>query len=136
MTYRVHTSKIIPAAPEVVWELLIDTVAWPKWGPTVRGVEYPPRYLSAGSSGSVQTWGGVTLAFRVTEFQPGHRWAWEVAGIPATDHVVSALGPDSCRLAFGAPALAWPYLAVCRLAMRRIHDLSVTPTRAPMRPPG
>lgn len=121
MTHRLYTSLEIDARTAVVWNLLIDTSTWPRWGPTVRAVDYPARFLSAQGSGTVTTLGGLRLPFRVTEFEPGTRWAWQVAGVPATDHIVTPNGPSRCRLAFGAPAIAWPYLAVCRRALRNIE---------------
>lgn len=47
-----------------------------------------------------------------------------VAGVPATDHTVESLGPDRCRVSFGAPWVAVPYLAVCRLASSRLDGLA------------
>lgn len=126
MPFRLYTAKDLSIRAEVVWDLLVDTATWPEWGPSVRGVDFEPRYLFDRCRGEVRTVGGVRLPFEVTEFEDGRRWAWEVAGVPATDHVVTPLGEDRCRLAFGAPALAFPYLGVCRLAIARIGSLAGT----------
>ena len=47
-----------------------------------------------------------------------------VTDLPATDHTVEPMGPDGCRVGFGAPALAAPYLAVCRMALSRLDGLA------------
>ena len=52
---------------ERVWELLTDTSQWPLWGPTVRAVECPVRYICQGTSGRVRTPIGLWLPFRTTE---------------------------------------------------------------------
>ena len=107
-----------------VWTLLVDTRAWPRWGPSVRAVECGDRRIRSGSRGRVQTAIGIWLPFRVTEFVDGEYWAWKVAGIPATGHRVSPVRDDQCRLYFDVPLLAAPYLAVCRAAVRRIRGMA------------
>lgn len=116
-----ETSVDIPAPAAAAWKLLTDTSRWPEWGPSVSRVESAKQYIGPGSTGRVQTIIGVWLPFRVTQFVAGHRWDWEVAGIPATGHRVESLGPDRCRVVFQVPLLATPYLTVCRLAAHRIR---------------
>ena len=118
-----ETSVEIKVPASAAWDLLTDTSRWPQWGPSVSCVESAERYIGPGSTGRVQTIIGVWLPFRVTEFVAGHRWGWEVAGIPATGHRVESLGPDRCRVTFEVPLLATPYLAVCRLAAGRIRNI-------------
>jgi hypothetical protein len=110
-----------------VWALLVDAAAWPLWGPSVRSAVIVGGALRAGATGSVRTVVGVSLPFEVTAFEPGRRWAWRVAGIAATDHRVDPLGPERCRIGFGVPWPAAPYLAVCRLAIARITRLAGEP---------
>jgi hypothetical protein len=112
---------LVPAA--AAWQLLVDTARWPQWGPSVARVESDERYISAGSSGRVQTPIGVWIPFRVTEFIAGYHWSWEVADIPATGHRIESLGSHRCRVVFEVPLLAAPYLAVCRLAAKRIKRI-------------
>lgn len=115
-----------PAA--VVWDLLVDTERWPAWGPTIteavvdRGGE--GSRIGPDATGQVRTVVGVRLRFRVREMDPGRRWTWAVAGIPATGHRVEPLGEDRCRVTFEVPVLAAPYLAVCAVALRRIERLA------------
>ncbi|MEJ2513964.1 MAG: SRPBCC family protein [Gammaproteobacteria bacterium] len=106
------------------WRLLTDTRAWPRWGPSVRDVETPQRVIGPGATGRVRTAAGIWLPFAVTEWEDGAWWAWKVAGIPATGHGVTPLGPDRCRVKFTVPAWAPWYLPVCRRALDRLAALA------------
>jgi hypothetical protein len=119
------TARSMPASPEAAWRVLTDLDAWPVWGPTVQGAELSePGPLRLGSRGKVWTPVGVPLPFEVTEFDDGREWAWRVAGVPATRHTVTA-HRDGCRVTFGVPVWAPPYLIVCALALKRIEGLAV-----------
>ncbi len=117
------THRTIAAEAAAAWSLLTDLDRWRDWGPSVRGatLDAPGRF-EPGATGQVTTVVGIRLPFRLTDVDPGHRWAWRVAGIPATVHTVE---PDRAgvRVGFGVPAPAVPYLAVCSLALRRIEAL-------------
>lgn len=117
------TSVKILAPAAAVWDLLIDTSRWAVWGPSVTGVEVAQQYISPGSTGRVKTIFGFWLPFRVTAFVDGQCWGWEVAGIPATRHLVTSLGADRCRLSFEVPLMAFPYLVICRVAIVRIKGM-------------
>ena len=67
---------------------------------------------------------GVRLPFEITSHVDGARWAWKIAGMPATDHTVQALGPERSRVGFGVPWPAAPYLAVCRSALGRLVSIA------------
>lgn len=121
-TVWVH--RELAADPATVWDLLVDPARWPEWGPSVRSAEVAGGVLGPGAEGTVTTAVGVRLPFRVTRFDPGGRWAWAVAGLPATDHTVDPTGPGRCRIGFGVPWPAAPYLAVCRVALDRLEDLA------------
>ncbi len=121
-TVRVHRELI--AGPATAWDLLVDPRRWPEWGPSVRSAEVDGGVLGPGAEGTVTTAVGVRLPFRVTSFEPGRRWAWAVAGLPATDHTVEATSPGRCRVGFGVPWPAAPYLAVCRVALDRLDNLA------------
>lgn len=120
--------RVVPAAPAAAWRLFTDLDTWPRWGPTVTAAERTDgqgaRRLSAGARGRVRTPAGVWLPFVVTAFDPGHRWAWRVAGVPATGHRVEP-HPGGTRVVFEVPVLAAPYALVCRVALARIAELLV-----------
>lgn len=120
---KLWVRRDIDATPATVWELLTEPKYWSEWGPSVRGAELAANRLRKGARGKVTTMLGLDLPFEITEFDEGKRWAWTVAGVPATDHTVEPLGPARCRVAFGVPWPAAPYLAVCRLALDRIENM-------------
>jgi uncharacterized protein YndB with AHSA1/START domain len=120
-------SRTIAAPPEVVWGLLVEIDAWPRWGPTVGLAWLDDRapQISEGSTGRVQPGIGPALPFTITELVPGRRWSWRVAGIPPTTHEVEPVGAGP-RVTFGVvPLWAPAYLAVCALALRRLERLAV-----------
>ena len=119
---EVDATLDVPAA--LAWRLLIDTHAWPQWGPSVRAVDAPARFISAGMHGRVQTTPGLWLPFEITDWEEGRAWAWRVVGIPATGHRVTPVTESSCRVAFTIPRWAPFYVPVCRVALRRIASLS------------
>ena len=94
---RFSVSRYVAAPVGDVWELLTDVGRWPEWGPSVRGAELAAPCLMTGSTGHVRTVLGISLPFRVTEFQAGRSWSWSVAGIRATDHIVVPDGAG-CRI--------------------------------------
>jgi uncharacterized protein YndB with AHSA1/START domain len=132
--FPAHLTVQVPvrATPGRVWRLLTDTLEWPRWGPSVQRVESPHRFIEKGDCGRVKTAAGVWLPFEITEFEPERYWAWKVAGVRATGHRVEAFDdtgndldePVGCRLIFGAPAIAFPYLSVCRWAAGRIRKMA------------
>ena len=119
-----ETTARICADSATVWRLLTDTRQWPRWGPSVRAVDCPDRFVGPGSRGRVQTALGLWLPFQITDFEEDAAWSWVVAGIPATGHRVQAIDPDSCRLTFTVPSWAPFYLPVCAAAIRRIGRLA------------
>ena len=86
--------------------------------------------MQLGGRGVVTTAVGVRLPFVITAFEDGRSWGWSVAGVPATDHaVLPGQHDDSCRTRFRVPVLALPYLAVCKVALRRIEKLATSGRR-------
>lgn len=116
----------IDAPAEDLWALLTNLDRWPLWGPSVRRAELDPgSEFESGATGVVLTSLNVRLPFEITAYDDGARWAWKVAGLPATDHTVQALGSRRSRVGFGVPWPAAPYLAVCRVALRRLESVAV-----------
>ncbi len=116
------------APATAVWDLLVDTERWAAWGPTITDavVDHGGEgsRIGPGATGQVRTVAGLRLGFRVRDMDPGRRWTWAVAGVPATGHRVEPLGADCCRVTFEVPVWAAPYLAVCAVALRRIERLA------------
>lgn len=119
---RIH--ERVAADASRVWDVLVDTRLWPRWGPSVVAVDHRPRHLGACSRGRVRLPVGAWLPFRVTEFVPGHYFRWNVAGVPATGHRVVDLGGNQSRLTFEVPLWAAPYALVCKYAGRRLARLA------------
>jgi len=118
----IHRDIDAPAA--AVWELLTDPEYWPEWGPTVKHAQLRGDRIEAGAMGTVMTVMKVGLPLEITTYDERARWAWKVAGVEATDHTVEPLGPARCRVGFGVPWPAVPYLAVCRVALRRLDAMA------------
>lgn len=120
---RPSVSRRIDAPAATVWRILTDLDQWPLWGPSVRHAELAggARELGRGVRGTVWTAIGIPMPFEITEFDPGRRWNWSVAGVPATGHEVIPVG-DCCIARFEVPRWAVPYLTVCSIALSRIAD--------------
>lgn len=116
--------RSIDAPAEQVWTLLTDLELWPEWGPSVRRATLSTERFELGATGEITTVVGLTLPFEITTYEPGTQWAWKVAGIGATDHRVEPLGPERCRVGFGVPLVAAPYMVVIRAALGRIETLA------------
>ncbi len=106
-----------------VWRLITDTHTWPLWGPSVRAVDSPERFIRAGLKGRIRTPLGNWLPFSIAAFEPEHYWDWRVCGMAATGHRVIPRGHDQCTLAFTVPVWAILYGPVCRMALVRIRRL-------------
>ncbi len=122
----VWISAEVAAPGPVVWDLLTDPDRWPEWGPSVRSAELRADGVRAGVEGSVHTALGVSLPFIITDFEAGRRWAWRVAGVTATDHLVEEIDDGHCRVSFGVPIVVAPYLAICRRALVRLDRLAAS----------
>lgn len=122
---RARVGRRIAATPQSVWRLLVDVQAWPRWGPSVRRavLHDGATRLDHGVRGTVWTAVGVPMPFTITEFEPVHRWAWSVSGVPATGHEVVPDG-EGCRVSFDVPRWASAYLPVCAVALRRIERIA------------
>jgi len=125
-TIWVHRDICSP--PAILWGLLTEPKYWPEWGPTVQGAEFMGDRLRKGTRGTVTTAFGLRLPFEITSFDEGVRWSWKVAGVHATDHTVEPVDRTRCRVGFGVPWPATPYLAVCRVALDRLDTIAARET--------
>lgn len=126
----VTVDRYVEAPTATVWRVLVDLDAWPRWGPTVQraALAGADGELERGARGRVWTAVGLSLPFTITDFVPGRRWAWTVAGVPATGHEVRPDGRGS-RVRFEVPWWASAYLPVCAIALRRIDKLAADARR-------
>jgi hypothetical protein len=113
----------LDATADMVWHILTDLDAWPRWGPTVAKAELVGAGFELGATGRVWTPVGVPLPFVITELDQGRTWGWSVAGVPATRHGVEPL-ESGCRLWMSAPVWAPAYLPVLSIALRRIDAMA------------
>jgi len=120
---RVSIGKYYRASPRRVWDVVTDTAQWPLWGPTVKRVQLPERFIRQGSRGQVLTVSGICLPFVVNEYEHARFWRWKVANIKATGHRIQAAENGGCYLWFDVPILAAPYALVCQMALVRIENL-------------
>jgi hypothetical protein len=125
---KLWVHREIDAPAEAVWALLTNLECWSGWGPTVRRAELASGHFDVGATGVVTTVLGVRLPFEITVHDDGTHWAWKVAGVRATDHVVEPIGSDRCRVGFGVPWPAAPYLSVCRVALARLETMAARET--------
>ena len=120
---RVSIGKFIQASPLIVWDLITDTVQWPLWGPTVKKVRFPQRFIRKDSKGQVLTIFGIWLPFVITEYEHARFWSWNVASIKATGHRIQPIETGGCSLWFDVPMIAVPYSLVCQMALCRIEKI-------------
>jgi len=118
----VSVGKFYPASPLLVWNLITDTTQWPRWGPTVKRVQSPERFIRKGSSGKVLTAFGIWLTFDIDKYENGSFWSWKVASTRATGHRIQPT-KRGCILWFEVPIIAAPYILICQLALNRIQIL-------------
>lgn len=117
--------RAVAAPTAVVWDLLVDLDAWPRWGPTVTAARLDDggRLLTSGARGAVRTPVGLWVPFAVTELSEHTLWSWSVGGVPATTHRVREQG-DGSVVELGAPWWAAAYLPVLEVATRRLAALA------------
>ena len=120
---RVSVGKFYPTSPLLVWDLITDTTQWPRWGPTVKRVQSPERFIRKDSSGRVLTVFGIWLPFDIDEYEYTCFWSWKVAAIKATGHRIQAIETGGCHLWFEVPIIATPYALICQMALARIENL-------------
>lgn len=120
----VRASVEIAAPVNAVWPVIAEFRWWPSWGPTVRAVAAEATSVAPGVRGRIQTPIGMWVPFEITNVEPGRSWTWTVAGIRATGHHVTALGPDRTRVDFTVPGWFAPYAVVLHAGLRRVKKLA------------
>jgi hypothetical protein len=120
-----QVTKTINAPLEKVWDLLSDTRQWPAWGPSVRLVDSPQRYISTGLQGRLKTTIGLWVRFEITNYEAPVYWDWKVSGFKATGHRLKKLSESRCELIFELPLAAFPYALICRQAANRIARIAL-----------
>ena len=119
----IEISRAVGASSNRVWELLTDTFAWEKWGPSIVAVRSSDRYIKKGSHGRIKTALRFWVPFQVTDLDSGKYWSWRIFGISATGHRIEKHSEGSCLLVFQVPIWAAPYLIICKIALDRIVQL-------------
>jgi hypothetical protein len=118
-----EVNRSLQAPCSRIWEIITDTHTWPEWGPSVREVQCPTRFIHKATEGKVKTAVGIWLPFIITGYEEGRFWSWKVAHIPATGHRVAPQGDAICKLTFEIPLFASPYAYVCKVALDRIERM-------------
>ena len=118
----ISVGKMFSASPDMLWDLITDTTRWSRWGPTVKAVRTSEPYIRKGSEGHVLTPLGIWLPFVVTDYEHERFWKWKVASVRATGHRLQSTDAGGALLWFEVPVMAFPYIAICRLALTRIAD--------------
>lgn len=116
-------ARRLPFRSTAVWDVLADTAVWPRWGPSIRRatLDEGGTWLGPASTGRVLTVFGLWVPFSVTEWEPGRRWAWKVAGISATAHRVEPTeGGAACRAVIEIPSWTPLYAPLCWVALGRV----------------
>ena len=119
----VRVGQFYSIAPEILWDVITDTLKWPLWGPTVRSTRCSDRYIGMGTKGQVLTSVGIRLPFIVTHYEHLRFWSWKVGPFRATGHRLDSVQTGGCNLWFETPMIAAPYALICRKALVNIDAL-------------
>jgi len=128
---KISICRVITVAPEIVWDILTDTLLWSSWGPSLVDVQCSDRHIKHGSKGRVKTLFSFWLPFAIIEFRQMDFWNWRVGSLEATGHTIIQETDNSCTLCFDMPWWAAVYLPVCWLALKRINKLAMIQMHAP-----
>lgn len=128
---KILICRKITVAPEIVWDILTDTLLWSSWGPSLVDVQCRDRYIRLGSKGRVKTLFSFWLPFVIIEFRQMDFWNWRVGALEATGHKIIHDTDNSCTLCFDMPWWAVFYLPVCWLALNRIDTLAMIQMNSP-----
>jgi uncharacterized membrane protein len=96
-----HIAIDIAAAPERVWQVIVDIDSWPQWTESVTGVKrLDSGPLQVGSRARVQQPGLLPLVWVLTELQPGTQFTWvnRFPGVTSTSRHEIITSGEGCRL--------------------------------------
>ena len=82
-----HFTIVIAAAPERVWQVIVDIESWPQWTKSVTDVKrLDSGPLQVGSRARLKQPGLLPLTWELTELQPGTQFTWvcRLPGVTAT----------------------------------------------------
>jgi len=130
---RTGTAVDGPLPPDEVWERYARPGLWSQWAPQIREVEVEVERMTAGVTGRVQGWGGLSVDFVVDAWDDDARsWTWTVRPRLALPPVLlprlrlrhgvraSTRGSQSWLVIEGSAVPAFGYLLPARLALYRL----------------
>jgi hypothetical protein len=130
---RTGTAVDGPLPPDEVWERYARPGLWSGWAPQIRDVEVDVDRMTAGLTGRVQGWGGLSVDFVVDSWDDDARsWTWTVRprlAVPPTSLPVLRLrhgvrpsnrGSQAWLVIEGPAVLVFGYLLPARLALYRL----------------
>ncbi len=126
---RYVREDVVHAAPERVWQLLVDVENWPAWTKSMRDIKrLDPGPLAVGSRSQVSQPKGRPTVWTVTELEPQRSFTWR-AGQPglafeAVHRIDVADQQVRTTLEFAATGpLAWVARLVAGSRIRRWVDM-------------
>lgn len=66
----------INAAPQRVWEVMLDAERWPEWTPSVTSVELLDKSMAVGNRALIRQPELPPAKFRITALEPGRSFTW------------------------------------------------------------
>ena len=99
---HVEQTAAVAAAPDVVWEALVDVERWPTWTPSMRRVRrLDDGPLAIGSRVRIKQPRLVPVVWTVTELEDGRSFSWaaEGAGVRSVaSHAVRPMGAGTSEV--------------------------------------
>lgn len=133
---RFETSLDIATQPERAWAVLADLERWPEWtASTTRLERLDPGALEAGKRVRVEQPKLRPAVFTITDWQPGHSFAWTMGGALLGAHSEHVLVPVAAgsrlELRLEYTGLLGPIVAMAyRGLTRRYMDMEAEGLRA------
>ncbi|MFC5063761.1 SRPBCC family protein [Actinomycetospora atypica] len=74
----------VDAPPEVLWDVVVDVVSWPRWTASMTSVDLLDGEVALGRRARVRQPRLPTQVWTVTELEPGRSFSWAVANAAVT----------------------------------------------------